>query len=110
MSKSEKEAQEVLSKVEKIEKKIADLKAKKEAELKKENAKKAADARRLAAQKRKLESHLKIVIGGYVLATKNTALLTAMMSSNLRDNDRKALTDLIKILGEPEKKETKNDL
>ncbi len=93
------ENEKTLSRVEKIEKQIDELKAKKLEALKREKAKEAQEQRKVNAQKRKLEAHLKIVIGGYVIAEKNMDVLNQMLSANLRDSDRKALEELINLLG-----------
>lgn len=87
-----------MNKLESIEKQIEELKQKKIAELKKQKTKELAQKRKDSAQKRKLESHLKIIIGGYVIAKKNTKLLQEMLSSELRENDRKELKKLITLL------------
>lgn len=99
MAKTDKETQQQqMSRVEKIEKQIEDLKAKKAEALKKENAKKAQQERKKNVQKRKLEAHLKIVIGGYIIATKNTGVLNEMLEGNLREQDKKALNELLDLL------------
>jgi uncharacterized protein YaiL (DUF2058 family) len=88
------------SRVDVLTKQINDLKAKKQKYLQAEKAKQAREQRKVNAQKRKLEAHLKILIGGYVIAEKNMDVLNQMLSANLRETDRESLKALIKLLAE----------
>ena len=81
-----------------IEAQIEELKQKKISELKRIKTNEAKEKRKINSEKRRLEAHLKILIGGYVIAQKDTKILTAMLSENLRENDRKSLKKMIDIL------------
>jgi lipopolysaccharide biosynthesis regulator YciM len=54
-----------------------------------------AEKRIEARNTRKTETHLKILIGGYIIAEKDTATLKHVLSSELRDTDREAMEALI---------------
>lgn len=77
--------------VEQIDKQIAELKEKKKEELKKKQQKELLEQRKKNAQKRKLESRVKYIIGGYVLSVSPDYISKLLNSDKLRDQDRKTL-------------------
>lgn len=77
--------------VEQIDKQIAELKEKKKEELKKKKKKELLEQRKKNAQKRKLESRVKYIIGGYVLSVSPDYISKLLNSDKLRDQDRKTL-------------------
>lgn len=77
--------------VEQIDKQIAELKEKKKEELKKKKQKELLEQRKKNAQKRKLESRVKYIIGGYVLSVSPDYISKLLNSDKLRDQDRKTL-------------------
>lgn len=77
--------------VEQIDKQIAELKEKKKEELKKKKQKELLEQRKKNTQKRKLESRVKYIIGGYVLSVSPDYISKLLNSDKLRDQDRKTL-------------------
>lgn len=77
--------------VEQIDKQIAELKEKKKEELKKQKQKELLEQRKKNAQKRKLESRVKYIVGGYVLSVSPDYISKLLNSDKLRDQDRKTL-------------------
>lgn len=79
--------------VEQIEKQIDELKEKKKKALEKEKQKKLLEQRKKTAQKRKLESRVKYIIGGYILSVQGAeGYIDKLISSDkLRDQDKKTL-------------------
>ncbi len=77
--------------VEQIDKQIEELKEKKKAELKKQKQKALAEQRKQNTQKRKLESRVKYIIGGYILSIAPDYIDKLLKSEKLRDQDRKTL-------------------
>ena len=77
--------------VEQIDQQIAELKEKKKEELKKKQQKELLEQRKKNAQKRKLESRVKYIIGGYVLSVSPDYISKLLNSDKLRDQDRKTL-------------------
>lgn len=77
--------------VEQIDKQIAELKEKKKEELKKKKQKELLEQRKKNAQKRKLESRVKYIVGGYVLSVSPDYISKLLNSDKLRDQDRKTL-------------------
>lgn len=84
--------------VEQIDKQIEELKEKKKAEIKKQKQKALAEQRKKNAQKRKLESRVKYIVGGYVLSVSPEYIDKLINSDKLRDQDRKTLIDYKKNL------------
>lgn len=79
--------------VEQIDKQIAELKEKKKEELKKKKQKELLEQRKKNAQKRKLESRVKYIVGGYVLSVSPDYISKLLNSDKLRDQDRKTLEE-----------------
>ena len=77
--------------VEQIDKQIAELKEKKKIELQKQKQKELLEQRRKNARKRKLESRVKYIIGGHVLAVSPEYVDKLLNSDKLRDQDKKTL-------------------
>lgn len=77
--------------VEQIDQQIAELKEKKKEELKKQKQKELLEQRKKNAQKRKLESRVKYIVGGYVLSVSPDYISKLLNSDKLRDQDRKTL-------------------
>ena len=77
--------------VEQIDKQIAELKEKKKEELKKQKQKELLEQRKKNAQKRKIESRVKYIVGGYVLSVSPDYISKLLNSDKLRDQDRKTL-------------------
>lgn len=77
--------------VEQIDQQIAELKEKKKEELKKKKQKELLEQRKKNAQKRKLESRVKYIVGGYVLSVSPDYISKLLNSDKLRDKDRKTL-------------------
>lgn len=77
--------------VEQIDQQIAELKEKKKEELKKKQQKELLEQRKKNAQKRKLESRVKYIVGGYVLSVSPDYISKLLNSDKLRDQDRKTL-------------------
>lgn len=84
--------------VEQIDKQIEELKEKKKAELKKQKQKKLLELRRKNSQKRKLESRVKYIIGGYILSISPDYIDKLLNSDKLREQDKKTLTEYKKNL------------
>ena len=84
--------------VEQIDKQIEELREKKKAELNKQKQKALAEQRKKNAQKRKLESRVKYIVGGYVLSVSPEYIDKLINSDKLRDQDRKTLIDFKKNL------------
>lgn len=76
-----------------------DLKAKYALKLKQAKALEAKKERRLAVEARKLETHTKILIGGYMLAewrkNKKVDVLKRLLLDTKREQDKTALNALI---------------
>lgn len=79
--------------VEQIDKQIEELREKKKAELKKQKQKALAEQRKKNAQKRKLESRVKYIVGGYVLSVSPEYIDKLINSDKIRDQDRKTLIE-----------------
>ena len=79
--------------VDQIDKQIAELKEKKKAELKKKRQKELLALRQKNAKKRKLESRVKYIIGGYVLSVQPDYIIKLINSDKLRDQDKKTLQE-----------------
>lgn len=79
--------------VEQIDQQIAELKEKKKEELKKKKQKELLEQRKKNAQKRKLESRVKYIVGGYVLSVSPDYISKLLNSDKLRDQDRKTLEE-----------------
>lgn len=77
--------------VEQIDKQIAELKEKKKNELKKQKQRELQEQRQKNARKRKLESRVKYIIGGYVLSVSPDYIDKLLTSDKLRDQDKKTL-------------------
>lgn len=77
--------------VEQIDKQIAELKEKKKEELKKKKQKAFLEQRKKNAQRRKLESRVKYIVGGYVLSVSPDYIDKLINSGKLRDQDKKTL-------------------
>lgn len=77
--------------VEQIDKQILELKEKKKKELQKKKQKALLEQRKKNAQKRKLESRVKYIIGGYVLSVSPDYINKLIDSNKLRDQDKKTL-------------------
>ncbi|MBO4711611.1 hypothetical protein J5681_06830 [bacterium] len=84
--------------VEQIDKQIEELREKKKAELKKQRQKAQAEQRQKNARKRKLESRVKYIVGGYVLSVQPDYIDRLINSDKLREQDRKTLIDYKKNL------------
>lgn len=84
--------------VEQIDKQIEELREKKKAELKKQRQKAQAEQRQKNARKRKLESRVKYIVGGYVLSVQSDYIDRLINSDKLREQDRKTLIDYKKNL------------
>ncbi len=84
--------------VEQIDKQIAELKEKKKAELKKQKQKELLEQRQRNARKRKIESRVKYIIGGFVLSTSPEILDKVLNSDKVREQDKKTLQDYKKNL------------
>lgn len=84
--------------VEQIDKQIEELREKKKAELKKQRQKAQAEQRQKNARKRKLESRVKYIVGGYVLSVQPEYIDRLINSDKLREQDRKTLIDYKKNL------------
>lgn len=77
--------------VEQIDKQIAELKEKKKRELQKKKQKELLEQRQKNARKRKLESRVKYIIGGHVLAVSPDYVDKLLNSDKLREQDKKTL-------------------
>lgn len=77
--------------VEQIDKQIAELMEKKKTELKKQKQKELLEQRKVNARKRKLESRVKYIVGGYVLKASPDYVSKLINSGTLREQDRKTL-------------------
>ena len=77
--------------VEQINKQIAELKEKKKEELRKKKQKELLEQRKKNTQKRKLESRVKYIVGGYVLSMSPDYIDKLINSGKLRDQDKKTL-------------------
>lgn len=84
--------------VEQIDKQIEELKAKKKEELKKQKQKELLEQRKKNARKRKLESRVKYIIGGFVLSVSPDYLDKVLGSGKLREQDIKTLEEYKKNL------------
>lgn len=79
--------------VEQIDRQIEELKEKKKAELKRQKQKQLLEQRKKNARKRKLESRVKYIIGGYVLSVSPDYIDKLLNSDKLREQDRETLRD-----------------
>lgn len=77
--------------VEQIDKQIAELKEKKKIELQKKKQKELLEQRQKNARKRKLESRVKYIIGGHVMAVSPDYVDKLLNSDKLREQDKKTL-------------------
>lgn len=77
--------------VEQIDKQIKELKEKKKKELQKKKQKELLEQRQKNARKRKLESRVKYIIGGYILSVSPDYINKLLNSDKLREQDRKTL-------------------
>lgn len=77
--------------VEQIDRQIAELKEKKKEELRKKKQKELLEQRKKNAQKRKLESRVKYIVGGYVLSVSPDYIDKLINSDKLREQDKKTL-------------------
>ena len=84
--------------VEQIDKQIAELKEKKKKELQKKKQKELLEQRQRNARKRKIESRVKYIIGGFVLSTSPEILDKVLNSDKVREQDKKTLQDYKKNL------------
>lgn len=84
--------------VEQIDKQIEELKAKKKEELRKQKQKELLAQRQKNAKKRKLESRVKYIFGGYIMSTQPDFIDKLINSDRLREQDKKTLTDYKKNL------------
>ena len=84
--------------IEQIDKQIEELKEKKKLELKKKKQKELLEQRQKNAKKRKLESRVKYIIGGFILSTSPEILDKILNSDKLRDQDKKSVQDYKKNL------------
>jgi hypothetical protein len=84
--------------VEQIDKQIAELKEKKKEQIKKQKQKELLEQRQRNARKRKLESRVKYIVGGYVLSVSPDYIDKLLNSDKLREQDKKTLADYKKNL------------
>lgn len=77
--------------VEQIDEQIKQLKEKKKKEIQKQKQKELLEQRKKNAQKRKLESRVKYIVGGYVLSVSPEYIDKMINSDKLRDQDKKTL-------------------
>ena len=77
--------------VEQIDEQIKQLKEKKKKEIQKQKEKELLEQRKKNAKKRKLESRVKYIIGGFVLSTSPEILDKVLNSDKLREQDKKTL-------------------
>lgn len=84
--------------VEQIDKQIAELKEKKKKELQKKKQKELLEQRQRNARKRKIESRVKYIIGGFVLSSSPEILDKVLNSDKVREQDKKTLQDYKKNL------------
>lgn len=84
--------------VEQIDKQIAELKEKKKKELQKKKQKELLEQRQRNARKRKIESRVKYIIGGFVLSNSPEILDKVLNSDKVREQDKKTLQDYKKNL------------
>jgi uncharacterized protein (UPF0297 family) len=84
--------------VEQIDKQISELKEKKKEQIQKKKQKELLEQRQKNARKRKLESRVKYIIGGYVLSVQPDYIDRLINSDKLREQDRKTLNDYKKNL------------
>ena len=88
--------------IEQIDKQIAELMEKKKTELKKQKQKELLEQRKINARKRKVESRVKYIVGGYVLKTSPDYVSNLVKSDTLREQDKKTLQEY--LAGLPSKK------
>ena len=96
-------AKKTVSELEKIyANRLDSLKAEKAEKLKQAKALEARKAAQGRAKLRKQEAHIKILIGGYILAeakkTKNVDTLNKLLATPLRDSDKELIKNLIAML------------
>jgi hypothetical protein len=84
--------------VEQIDKQIEELKTKKKEQIKKQKQKELLEQRQKNARKRKLESRVKYIVGGYVLSISPDYIDKLLNSDKLREQDKKTLLDYKKNL------------
>lgn len=78
--------------------KLAALKTEKEKKVKAEKARLSRKTAQEKARLRKKDAHLKILIGGYILSTKNREILKKLADTALSDKDKALIADLLKSL------------
>lgn len=80
-----------------IEKKIEELRAKKREVLKQEKARDMARRNKERAAAARLETRVKIIIGGYVMANDKNILQAALKSGKLRPQDVDAINSYLSL-------------
>ena len=83
--------------LEQIEKQIEELKQKKKEEIKKQKQKELKELREKNAKKRKLESRIKYILGGFVLKNKPEILEEIQKSDKLRQQDIDAIKNYLSL-------------
>jgi hypothetical protein len=83
--------------LEQIDKQIEELKQKKKEEIKKQKQKELKELREKNAKKRKLESRIKYIIGGYVLKNEPATLQKLLKSEDLRPQDIEAINSYLSL-------------
>lgn len=84
--------------VEQINKQIEELKEKKKEQIKKQKQKELLEQRQKNARKRKLESRVKYILGGYILSVSPDYIDKVLNSNKLREQDKKTLQNYKKNL------------
>lgn len=84
--------------VEQIDEQIKALKEKKKEQIKKQKQKELLEQRQKNARKRKLESRVKYIVGGYVLSVSPDYIDKLLNSDKLREQDKKTLSEYKKNL------------
>lgn len=84
--------------VEQINKQIEELKEKKKEQIKKQKQKELLAQRQKNARKRKLESRVKYILGGYILSVSPDYIDKVLNSNKLREQDKKTLQNYKKNL------------
>ncbi len=77
--------------VDQINKQIEELKEKKKEQIKKQKQKELLAQRQKNARKRKLESRVKYILGGYILSVSPDYIDKVLNSNKLREQDKKTL-------------------
>ena len=83
--------------LEQIDKQIEELKQKKKEEIKKQKQKELKELREKNAKKRKLESRIKYILGGFVLKNKPEILEEIQKSDKLRQQDIDAIKNYLSL-------------